>query len=181
MAIYKYKGWQLYDYFQWLVDKVDGHMPPWYDYSLLLKELHDIPFIWGIDMDKNRASDGERLRWEYMDENNIADIFYKDGIPCSVLEMMIGLSERCDTDIMGEAGEKHVSEWFWIMIENLDLLKCKDECFSSEYVLQQIGRWLDRDFRKNGFGSPFPRHKTRTDQRKVEIWQQMCGYLSENY
>lgn len=181
MAVYNFKGWQIYDYFQWLIDKVNGHMPPYYDYSLLLKELHSIPFTWGIDMDKNRATDGERLRWEYMNENSIADIFYREGVQCSVLEMMIGLSERCDTDIMGEAGENHVAEWFWIMVENLNLSCCTDDNFSPEYVRQQIEIWLDRLFKKNGSGSPFPRQNTRTDQRKVEIWQQMCGYLSENF
>ena len=177
----RYRGWQIFDYYQWLLEKIHGHLEPFYNYSLLLKELHSIPFHWTIDRDGNRAHDGEELRWEYMDEYGIADIFYKGGIPCSVLEMLISLSVRCDTEIMGEAGENQVARWFWIMIDNLDLMKCSDDNFNAGYVHQQIEIWLNRVFDRSGKGSPFPLKGARNDQRKVEIWLQMCGYLSENF
>ena len=177
----KFVGWHIYDYYQWLLDKIDGHMPPYYDYSLLLQELHSIEFTYGIEMDENRAYDGVKLRWTYIDEMNIPDIFYKEGIPCSVLEMLIALSLRCDESIMYEEGVKRPSKWFWIMIENLDLMRCTDDNFNTDYVHQQIKKWLNRDFKRNGKGSPFPLKTDARDQRKVDIWLQMCGYLSENY
>ena len=177
----KFRGWNIFDYYQWLLDKIDGYKEPYYNYSLLLHELHSIEFKWSISMDENRALDGEQLRWHYMDENNIPDLYYKDGFRCSVLEMMIALSMRCD-EVMGEAGENTVPKWFWIMIDNLDLMRCSDDHFSGEYVRQQIGRWMDRVFNRKGVGSPFPLHSRRCgDQRNVEIWFQMCAYLNENF
>ena len=177
----KYRGWQLYDYYQWLLEKIDGHMEPFYNYSLLLHELHSIPFAWSLEWDGNCAVNGEQLRWEYMDEEGIADIFYKEGIPCSVLEMLISLSIRCDNEIMGEAGKSEAGRWFWTMIENLDLMRCSDDHFNAGFVHQQIDIWLSRSFDRRGKGSPFPLKKAIHDQRKVEIWRQMCGYLSENF
>lgn len=180
----KFRGWHIFEYYQWLLEKIDGYKEPYYNYSLLLHELHSMPFIYSLEMDENRASDGIRLRWAYMDENNIPDLYYKDGFGCSVLEMMIGLAIRCDVEIMGDGDSygTNAGKWFWIMIDNLDLMKCDDEHFSSEYVHQQIKIWLTRTFSRNGEGSPFPLHKKRCrDQRNVDIWFQMCGYLSENF
>lgn len=176
-----YAGWNIFDYYQWLLEKVDGYKEPYYNYSLLLHKLHSLPFVWSIERDSNRATDGKRLRWEYMDENSIPEGAYRDGVPCSVLEMLISLCIRCDLEIIGEAGVDQVAKWFWIMIDNLDLSRCTDDNFNGEYVEQQIGIWLDRVFSRNGKGSPFPLKKAHHDQRKVEIWLQMCGYLSENY
>lgn len=179
----RYVGWNIFDYYQWLLEKVDGYKEPYYNYSLLLHKLHSIPFVYSIERDGNRAIDGERLRLEYMDENDI-DYIYDDrdgSVPCSVLEMLISLSVRCDQEIMGEAGVDQVARWFWIMIENLDLMRCTDDNFSGEYVSQQVHIWLDRMFDRRGKGSPFPLRRAIHDQRKVEIWLQMCGYLSENF
>lgn len=176
------QGWHLYDYYQWLLEKIRGYAEPYYNYSLLLSELHSIEFTWGIMNDENRAIDGVNLRHEYMDEENVPDIFYHDGVPCSVLEMMIGLAVRCDREIMRIPGADSTYKWFWLMIENLDLKRCSDEYFNADYIHQQVGKWLDRDFKKNGIGSPFPLNISHCqDQRKQTIWAQMCGYLSENY
>jgi len=177
----KIVGWYIYDYYQWLLDKIDGHMYPYYDYSLLLNELHSIEFTYGIAMDQNRANDGIRLRMEYMDENLIPDLFYKEGIPCSVLEMMISLAVDCDQQLMYDGVTHNVAKWFWLMIENLDLMRMTDDNFNTDYVHQQIGNWLSRNFKTDGSGSPFPLKTRGRDQRKVDIWMQLCGYISENY
>lgn len=181
VKVSKIVGWHIYDYYQWLLEKIDGYKYPYYDYSLLLNELHSIEFTYGMSMDQNRADDGVKLRWEFIDEKLIPDLFYKENIPCSVLEMMIGLASRCDKEIMNNGVEHNVAKWFWLMIENLDLMRCNDENFNTGYVHQQIGIWLNRTFKMNGKGSPFPLRGRGRDQRKVDIWLQMCGYLSENY
>lgn len=182
MEVKRIKGWHMYDYYQWLLDKVKAYMEPYYNYSLLLSELHSIEFTWGIANDENRVSDGFNLRYEYMDEQNVPEVFYQQGSPCSVLEMMIGLACRCDREIMRVPGEDRTYIWFWMMIDNLDLMRCSDDNFSGDYVRQQIGKWLNRDFKRNGLGSPFPlKNGHCQDQRKQTIWAQMCGYLSENY
>ena len=182
MPEYAYKGWQIYDYYQWLLEHVDAYKEPYYNYSLLLHELHSIEYKWGLENDENRATDGVDLRKLYMDENNIPDLFYKEGINCSVLEMLVGLAIRCDNEIMYDGGPSRAGKLFWIMIENLDLDRCSDDQFNSKYVHQQIDRWLSRDFKRNGRGSPFPLNvRNCRDQRKVTIWKQMCGYLSEHF
>ena len=119
-----------------------------------------------------------------MDENNISKFKGDasiDETPCSVLEMMIGLALRCEIEIMGEPGKDTTYKWFWLMVENLDLMRCSDDNFSGDYVKQQVKIMLDRGYRRNGFGGLFPVRMTRTDQRNLEIWAQMCGYLSENF
>ena len=178
----KWKGWNMFVYYQWLLEKIDGYKEPWYNYSLLLHELHSIKFEWNdrVPTDENRASDGVKLRWIFMDEMNIADIFYKDK-ECSVLEMLVGLSVRCECEIMGNGSASNAAQWFWIMIDNLDLLHCKDDNFSREYVHQQVKIWMNREFHRNGKGSPFPLKRCRRDQRNVEIWFQFMQYLNENY
>lgn len=175
-----FKGWQIFDYYQWLLEKVDGHLEPYYDYSLLLSKLHSMKFTWSIERDSNRANDGILLRKVYMDENNIPDVFYQD-LPCSVLEMMVGLALRCEIEIMGIAGEDNTAKWFWIMVENLDLMRCDDEHFNGDYVEQQVKIFLNRGYGRNGIGGMFPLKHAKVDQRKLEIWYQMCGFLSENY
>ena len=175
-----FKGWQIFDYYQWLLEKVDGHLEPYYNYSLLLNKLHSIEYTWSIEHDSNRATDGMILRRIYMDENNIPDIFYSEA-PCSVLEMMIGLAVRCEIEIMGVSGEDNTAKWFWIMVENLDLMRCTDENFNGEYVEQQVRIFLDRSYKRNGIGGIFPLKHTKLDQRKLEIWRQMNGYLCENF
>ena len=174
-------GWHKFDYYQWLLELIKGNVEPYYNYSLLLAELHSIEFTWSEPMDVNRASDGERLRMRYMDEHNIPDLFYYEGVKCSVLEMMIALANKCESNLMSDGPEDNTYKWFWIMIDNLGLDVATDENFNAEYVRQQIGIWLNREFKKNGMGSPFPRKKVGTDQRHVEIWFQMCGYLCDNY
>lgn len=172
------KGWRLFDYYQWLLERIDGHKEPYYNYSLLLNELHNIEFTWSIERDENRAFDGKELRFAYMDEENVPDIFYKEA-PCSVLEALIGLSLRCYEDIMWGDEKFHEADLFWIMIENLGLMKCDDEHFSRDYIHQQVNKWLSREFKYDGEGSIFPLKHVHRDQRKVEIWLQMCGYLNE--
>lgn len=175
-------GWHWHDYYQWMLEQIDGHIEPFYNYSLLLNELHSMEFTWAINKDENRAIDGINLRKIYIDEENLSDSYFDPGIPCSVLEMLIGLSIRCDREIMGQSNVNEAGKWFWIMIDNLDLMVCRDEYFNASYVRQQIGKWLNRNFDRSGIGSPFPLHKKRcSDQRNVEIWKQMCGYLTENY
>ena len=55
-------------------------------------------------------------------------------------------------------------------------------CSSSAQRIDDIlDRWIERKFSRNGKGSPFPLKKPKKDQRKVELWYQMQGYICENY
>lgn len=168
-------------YYQWLLDKVGADREPHMDYLLLLQTLHRIDYVWRLPMDSNRAQDGLMLRATYMMEQGyIPNIITEDGDvpPASVLEVLIALSYRCENDIIGE---NHPDRWFWIAIQNMDLMKCSDDHFNSDYVRQQIDIWLEGRYRKNGQGGPFPLRWPQGDQRNKELWVQMEAFINENY
>lgn len=178
-----YKGWRVYDYYQWLIEKVNAPIAE--DHTLLLNELHNIPFRWKIERDENRAKDGIDLRYIFLEENGYADRdpYYSftvdESIDCSVLEMLIALAERFSKDVVGES-YINTKEWFWIMIKNLDLLECTDERYSTDYVRQQVSIFLDRKYTKHGDGGMFPLNEVKGDQRKMEIWYQISQWFNEN-
>ena len=96
--------------------------------------------------------------------------------------MMVALSLRCDSDITGEPEIPHPETLFWEMISNLDLDRfTNDSAWKGEEVKELIDIWLDRKFRYDGSGSPFPIDNPSCDQRKLEIWGQLNEYLIENY
>ncbi len=152
-------------------------------YIKLFKILNSIDFNFTIPMDDNRATDGIDLRYrfgyEYSYENYIiADCL--DIHPCSVLEMMIALSLRCDEHIMDNPDtENRVSKWFWDMIINLGLAKMSDDNFNKKYVKTAINRFMRREYEPNGKGGLFTIHNRNRDLRTVEIWYQACWYLDE--
>lgn len=179
-----YKGWRQYGYFQWLLEKVNAPIAE--SHTLLLRDLHDIPFTWKVPLDVNRARDGINLRYIYLEEIGKLDDPYEDfdftenGIGCSVLEMLISLTERFATDVVG-VGYKTTAEWFWILMENLDLIRCTDEHYSPDYVRQQVKIFLDRLYDSNGKGGLFPLSHSSKDQRRVEIWYQLSDWFNEKY
>ena len=160
-------------YFDWLVEKIDyGGIKERYFH--LLDYLYYKEFTWILEMDENRAADGECLRNEYEWDGRF------DG--CSCLEMMIALAQRCEHSIMGDPkGIDQTYKWFWDMIENLGLDQYDDNNFSFDLVDDIVFDWLNRNYKYNGEGGLFPLKHPRQDQKEVEIWFQMCAWLNENY
>lgn len=171
----EFKGWEAFDYVDWLAeliyyDGVDDEIQEHY-----ISILHNIPFWYSIPRDANREADGLKLRETFMDEKNIPSMFYGEEVQCSVLEMLAALAVRCCDDLMGV---ETPGFWFWEWMHNL----FKDFDREPDYIYGVVTVWLDREFDRRGYGSPFPLKKGRVnDQRNVEIWLQMCGYISENY
>ena len=126
-----------------------------------------------LPLDENRLLDGLDLRFRFADENS----YYIDG-DCSVLEMMVALSLRCEEHIMSddEIGNR-TGRWFWEMIDNLGLESMYDDNFDKVYADKIIYRFLNREYEPNGDGGLFTVHNRNVDLRKVEIWYQMCWYL----
>lgn len=152
-------------------------------FGRLFEILHHVDFEWELERDENRESDGVDLRDEYdipdgFDEKT-EEAFYARR--CSVLEMLIGLAIRVDDEFIGDPAEEHPEIFFMEMIENLGLDKFKGNRYTESDVIKIVNRWMHRDFERNGRGSPFPVKKSRRDQRKLEIWDQMNTYISENY
>jgi len=167
-------------YLEWMIDIIghDGRIKN--EYLKLLSHLDTITFTYNIPMDSNRATDGEDLRYRFGREAGYGDYeiaAYLDDRPCSVLEMMIALSIRCEENIMDDPDcGNRTGEWFWHMIANLHLDDMADLAFDYEYVNGRISDFLNRKYDRNGDGGLFTVIMDR-DMRSVEIWYQMCWYL----
>ena len=103
-------------------------------YIFLLKALYEKEFYWTIEMDANRAEEGKALREEFAGESVPDEI---NG-PCSVLEMMIGLARRWDSEVSSDLDSGRSKSYFWIMIKNLGLEGCVDESFDPDFVDRKL-------------------------------------------
>lgn len=177
------------DYFQWLCGLV-GISTPGHSYWSLGRELHKKVFYWTVPNDDNRAEDGKKLREEFFEETSSkyhSPDNYMDCLdePCSVFEMLIGLSDRIQDILFDPSNEDGTTEYFWVLIRNLGLEVFTDEDFSDRMgpygVNLILEKLLERDYDWKGNGGLFPLRHAQKDQRKVEIWYQMSSYINENY
>ena len=170
------------EYFNWMVDAVSRNMfSKEVAYRKLLAYLHYVEFTYIIPKDENRAEDGIDLRYRFSLECNHTEdeIKFLDG-PCSILEMMVALSLRCEETIMDDpAYGNRTGYWFWGMITSLGLgSMIHAETFDKQYVEEVIERFLNRDYEPNGKGGLFTIKNCDRDLRGVEIWYQLCYYLN---
>lgn len=167
-----------YEYFKWLCDIVcDGRFSKNISYDKLLKCLHSIEFRVLIPNDINRAKDGVDLRRRYyLQTSNYAGL----SCPCTVLEMMVALTIRCEESIMDNPsfGDR-TGQWFWEMIRTLGLSNITDDYFDEAYVREKIDIFMDRQYEPDGQGGLFKIKHCRRDLRTVEIWYQLCWYLDQ--
>jgi hypothetical protein len=154
-------------------------------YNKLLEELYLVEFYPLIPHDDNRGEDGKQLREKFMDEEGQQALSQSDLGPCSLLEMLIGLSFRLVFETEQSRWEKNPREWFWILIDNLGLQWCDDLMFERlecrEELDIKVKNFLDRQYKSDGEGGLFPLKNPKKDQRRVEIWYQMSAYILENY
>lgn len=170
------------EYFEWMYQLVCKDVKG-LSYRKLFCALYDIPFNYTIAMDGNRAEDGVDLRYRFgyergLDNSEVADCL--DDKDCSVLEMMVALSIRCEEHIMDnpDIGDR-TGKWFLDMIVNLGLEKMTDDRFDKRYVERILHRFLNREYGRNGDGGLFTVHHSRIDMRSVEIWYQAMWHLDE--
>lgn len=169
----------LNDYFDWLYYQVTNKLRKngkGNSFRKLLMQLHNMEFTFKIENDENRASDGTVLRWYYVDDGG------DDGIlqwseHCSVLEMLIALAMKMESIMEEPDIESSVARWFWLFIENLDLLNMNDNKFDKDYIVQRVDMFLERKYESDGNGNIIYIMNCPKDLRKVEIWYQMCWYL----
>lgn len=171
------------EYFEWLFDLVCGkEYSKQFSYKKLLSRLHDTDFRYSVTRDRNREEDGIDLRRRFILQRGyedsydlIMDILDK---PCSVLEMMVALSIRCEETIMDDpsVGDR-TSQWFWGMIKSLGLGSMIDSKFNKRFVDNAVAIFLDREYAPNGKGGLFTIRGCDRDLRDVEIWYQLCWYL----
>lgn len=175
------------EYFKWLFDLVCGkRYSKKISYKKLLMQLHNTEFRYWIPKDQNRAEDGMDLRYRFALSQDDDD-YIQDSIvdlldswigPCSVLEMMVALSIRCEETIMDDpAIGDRTGQWFWGMIVNLGLGSMTDDRFDKKFVDDSIDRFLNREYEPDGKGGLFTIKHCNRDLRDVEIWYQLCYYL----
>lgn len=171
------------EYFDWLTNIVcEKRFAKEISYRKLLARLHNTEFDWKIREDSNRAEDGIGLRWRFACETGREHLF--DEIDeclkgnCSVLEMMIALSIRCEETIMDDprVGNR-TGQWFWGMITNLGLGGMVDSQFDKQFTDETVKRFLRRRYAPNGTGGLFTIKNCNRDLRTVGIWCQLCWYL----
>ena len=158
---------------------INAH-PDGISYEHLMEYLFYVEFIYSIEMDENRAAAGIDLRYlyEYTTGNKNLSKALRSK-PCSVLEMMVALSNRIEVGVMGdsEVGDQ-TYKWFWVMIDSLGLMDMSDDNFDSEYVDDVIDKFLHREYEPDGTGGLFIIPDYRDDLRDIDIWYQVCAYLN---
>lgn len=145
-------------------------------YWRLARQLFTKEFIWLVPNDDNRVEDGRDLRFEFLEKEELQSDDDWLNLGCSVLEMLIGLSRRLSFEAEGEA-----RDWFWHLMDTLELRECTDRAdWSEEYVDEILNRMVFRTYKPDGTGGLFPLLNPSCDQRDVELWYQMSAYLLEH-
>lgn len=175
---------EYFDYLTQLINAEPGR------YDLMLGELFLLDFTWTEDvpLDFNRAEDGLILRSGYTDIGMSMESIDEElgDKPCSVLEVLIALSQKMDYTLYDDDKGDRSRIWFWEMISNLKLDDYTNARIENNWALlghidNIIIKWLNRDFGMNGWGSPFPLWYPRTDQRRLQLIDQMNEYCLEKY
>lgn len=158
------------DYYLWLDSLVnDGN------HNELIRFLYEQPYVWQFTLDENRAAGGINLRRKFAFDNNI-DIRDVGHGGCTILEMLIALSERM-TEILSD----DIFTWFWCLLRNLHLDVYDDCHFDANKVSDILYVWLEREYDPHGNGSLFPLTGYLGDCRTLDTWGQMNAWIAENF
>jgi len=175
----------LNEYFEWMMLLVcDGKYSRRLSWRQLFRLLHETEFIYILEMDGNRADDGMDLRYRFAyesgyDERMIDDVFADQ--PCSLLEMMVALAQRCEEHITDDPDSgNRTGKWFFEMIESLGLMSMDDGHFDKVASADILVRFMRREYLPDGRGGLFTISNSGYDMRSAEIWYQMMWYLNEN-
>lgn len=189
-------------YFLYLCEKMDLNGTAHYTvrtpetdhltYFELALKLHSTPFNVFIIRDENRATDGKNIRGRFAAfHSSFSDYSILDTKPCSMLEMLIALCERYDTEnMMTEETGSRSKVWFWELLHNAGLDIFTDDFVdsytmegisSSEIMDKIVSRINKREYNEDGSGGFFPLRTPKRDQRITELWYQMHEYMHENY
>jgi hypothetical protein len=170
-------------YFEWLLHWVCDSNHPKDQYWSLLEHLFLREYTYTLIMDNNRERDGLSLRDMYNKTARKKDILssVEMSTPCSVLEVLIALSMRIESDILANDVGGRTSVWFWTMMENMDLHVMDGRRYDSYYINNVIDKFLDRKYGPEGQGGPFYIPYTTKDLRTVELWYQAMWYITANY
>lgn len=160
-------------YFDWLCDRVNiNYGRPGKTYHHVLEILHNKEFVWVVPNDDNRLEDAVDVRREFLSDSTEDPI----DVPLSVLEVIIGLSERLA--FLDGTGKR---DWAWRLMENLGLHKYTDSVAAryEDEIEDILEKLIWRLYEPDGSGGFFPLAFPQENQTKEEIWHQMNAYLAE--
>lgn len=169
-------------YLNWLFERIDKKQCNKYSSLLILLFKYIFSETKECPMDVNRARDGIALRKRFYEETNlISEDMYermtKDD--CTWLEMLIALAIRIDDQMMFDMNlGNRTSEWFWMMLNQMDLDKFDNKHMDEKQVVNIINKLGSRNYDNQGKNGIF---KCKNDVRKVDIWYQMMQYFNENW
>ena len=150
------------EYYDFLLDIIGFDLPEHRKCSKLLEDLNDKEFFWVHPMDENRDIDALYLRKEFLVETGRDSSEIWDD-PRSCLEVLVAFSRRIEIEITGEPGNDDLGRWFWVMLNNLDIIY-EDDHYDHGLVQFKLDVWLARKFDKNGKYGIFPLKKVTNDQ-----------------
>lgn len=141
-------------------------------YSDLIRLLGTKEFVWLVPHDDNRIGDGLDVRRGVQELSGVEG----DLGPCSVLEVLIGISRR-----LSFVADGPESRWAWELLCNLELDKFKDPIGTRRKAMidEILEALVWRTYSSDGQGGFFPLAWPEQDQRTVELWYQMEYYVSE--
>ena len=144
----------------------------------------------GLELRKGWPCETHNLDNIIWDEYPVYDLDYGlYTIPCTIFEMIIGISKRMSEQLMDEDGEDKTAQYFWEIIGNLGLDCWDDDNFGWETGLapKNIGKICEilckRQYNPDGTGGgmfPMP-GVLGINQKKMEIWYQMQEYINWKY
>lgn len=172
-------------YFEWMIHLVcSGKYARKKSFRKLFRLLHETEFIYILEMDGNRADDGIDLRYRFTYESHYDAALVEEalmGKSCSVLEVMVALSQRCEEHITDDPGlGDRTAKWFFEMVESLGLKDMDDAHFDKIAAADILDRFMRREYLPSGRGGLFTISDAEHDMRDAEIWYQMMWYLNEN-
>lgn len=167
-------------YFTWLYSHISDpeQTSPKRTYWNLARQLFKTEFTYIIPNDDNRWDDGRALRKRFKAEigGDPLPTIWLD-LACSMLEMLIALSERLEFQT-----DEPARYWFWQLMDNIHLAQLNDARYTPEaddVVHDVLSQVIWRTYSYSGAGGLFPLDRADQDQRQVELWYQMHSYLLE--
>ena len=160
-------------YFWHLCEIVRSRYVPEPDcYSRLLWKLHNTRFSSNQLMYANRIGDA----FAYRRRNQFDDLVE----PVGILEIMVSLADRIETDIMGGTVDRNrTAEWFWEMLRSLGLYGMDNEHYDESFVRKVVSDFIHQRYSANGEGGLFTVSTPGVNMPQYELWYQANLHIAE--